>query len=737
MASGAIAAEELEISPARLVDSRKPTGIVAATPERLQIHPDFEAEQDYIDYAHSCLETSRESAMRVQSMVEVGDGGTHQARFERDVIRDSVIARLDQLDVGDASLVFGRVDASDPDKLSRTDGQSPGEGDSFHIGRVAVWDEDQEPVVVDWRAPVAEPFYRATGSEPMGLVRRRHFSTRGQTLLGLEDEYFGDGGIERNAANLEGRLRGEQTLRASLESARTGRLGDIVATIQGEQDEIIRSPMPGILIVQGGPGTGKTVVALHRAAYLLYTHRFPLEGQGVLVLGPNRVFLTYIEQVLPSLGEAGVELGVLADLIPEFKILGRDLESIARVKGDDRMTDVLYRAVLDRERALRDDLVLGFGLQRLRLSVDASKRIVKQARRRSRNHNSGRRIVEDAVYEHLAESARGDYEAEDLRESLHGTLEMREVFEWMWPVLTPTQFLHDLFGSAALLRSAGRRHLDDAEVELLARARSDTADDVVWTVDDVPLLDEARWMLGPRSGKKSRTEPVRTYGHIVIDEAQDLSPMQLRMVARRSLNGSLTIVGDIAQATGAWAHDGWESVLRHLPVKREPRQAELTVGYRLPGPTMDVAARVLAIAAPQLTPPRAVRSEGVEPRFVASATRDLAAGVVDAVRAELGEAASGNLAVITPASLTDEVSEALAAAGVDHGQAYRGALEQQVTVVPVGLVKGLELDMAVVVEPSRIVSEQRQGLRALYVALTRATQRLIVVHTEPLPACLD
>ena len=702
----------------------------SSPPERVAIHSDFDTEQAYIHHAHECLEEARVAARRVQDSAEVGRGGTHQARYERDVIRDSVASRLDQLDLGGASLVFGRIDVT-ADAISLANG-GDADGDSYYIGRVAVWDDEQDPVVVDWRAPVAEPFYRATGREPLGLVRRRHFSTRGRTLLGLEDEYFGEGSTERGAAALESQLRGEQTLRTSLESARTGRLGDIVATIQSEQDEIIRAPLPGILVVQGGPGTGKTVVALHRAAYLLYTHRFPLEGQGVLVVGPNRVFLTYIEQVLPSLGEAGIELGVLADLIPETKVMGRDIETVARVKGDERMAEVLRRAMLDRERPVREDLVLGYGLQRLRLSVADSSAVVRDARRRSRNHNIGRKIVEDLVYERLAASARTPIDPAEVRESVHGTVEMREVLEWMWPVLTPVQFLHDFLGSKSLLRSAARSVVGRDEIEAIHRKRSAHSDDVTWTVDDVPLLDEARWLLGARPGK-GKQEAVRTYGHIVVDEAQDLSPMQLRMLDRRSLSGSLTIVGDIGQATGAWAHDDWESILDHLPDKHPPRHAELTVGYRLPGPTMAVAAKVLAVAAPELTPPRAVRAEGIEPRFVATGADSRTAAIIDAVGAEIASVGTGNLAVITPASISLEVSDALDAAGISHGEAYRGALNQQITVVPIGLVKGLELDAAIVVEPARIVAEQQQGLRALYVALTRATQRLTVVHAEPLP----
>jgi DNA helicase IV len=282
-------------------------------------------------------------------MVESGAGGTHQARFERDVINESVNKRIKQLDVGDASLCFGRIDQN---------GDSGGE--SYQIGRVGVFGPENDPVLVDWRAPVAEPFFRATGRQPMGLVRRRHFATRGRQLLGLEDEFFGEGVNELGAIEAEGSdLKGPETLGLTLEASRTGRLHDIVATIQGEQDEVIRAPMPGALVVQGGPGTGKTVVALHRAAYLLYTHRFPLEGQGVLVIGPNRVFLTYIEQVLPSLGEAGVEMAVLGDLVPDVRVRGFDREDVARVKGDLRMHKVLAKAVRDRQRPLREDLVIG------------------------------------------------------------------------------------------------------------------------------------------------------------------------------------------------------------------------------------------------------------------------------------------------------------------------------------------------------------------------------------------
>jgi DNA helicase IV len=293
---------------------------------------DLEAEQAHLDKAYEALEASRRSASRLATMVEVGRGGTNQARFEREVIHDSIVNRLTQLSIGDASLVFGRID--------RTEAVG---GERYYIGRIAVSDEDYDPLVIDWRAPVAEPFYRATGREPMGLYRRRHFATRGRRLLAMEDEVFDGEALLAEGAGSD--LVGKAALLASLEEARTGKLGDIVATIQAEQDAIIRSELPGALVVQGGPGTGKTVVALHRAAYLLYTHRFPLEGQGVLVVGPNRLFLGYIEHVLPSLGEVGVELAVTADLVAGVPTEGRDAPAVARVKGDARMGTVLSRAI--------------------------------------------------------------------------------------------------------------------------------------------------------------------------------------------------------------------------------------------------------------------------------------------------------------------------------------------------------------------------------------------------------
>lgn len=702
-------------------------------------HPDLDAEQAYIDHAYACLENSRHAAARLTSMVEVGRGGTEQARFEREVIHETVYNRLTQLQLGDAALCFGRIDreAESPDGVM----------ESFHIGRIAVSDAEQEPVIVDWRAPIAEPFYRATGRQPMGLARRRHFATRGRRLLGVEDELFGAtlaslGMPVGEATIATGEVvRGQGALFTALETARTGRLGDIVATIQGEQDEIIRAPLPGVLVVQGGPGTGKTVVALHRAAYLLYTHRFPLEGQGVLVIGPNRLFLGYIEQVLPSLGEAGVELAVLADLVPDVSIRHYDVGLTSRVKGDPRMVSFLSRALRDRQRSLRSDLVVGYGLQRLTVSRSRSAQIIADARRRYRRHNPARKYIENELFAELALSGRGDIAPSEVRERLRRDPAVREALEWMWPVLTPAQFLHDLFGARGLLRNAAGTLLTEDEWQSLYRERSESLGEIEWTHDDAPLLDEARALLGPkprrrRQGEATDDDEIRTYGHIVVDEAQDLSPMQLRMLERRSLNGSMTVVGDIAQATGQWAHESWDEILSLLPAKREPRRNELTLGYRLPAPIMALAARVLRRAAPELRPPRSVREDGAEPVIRRAAPGRLAEVVAEVARVEREAVEPGQVAVVCASSIIDEVCEGLEAAEIAFGRATRHGLEHRVTVVEVGLVKGLEVDAVIVVEPSLIVAEQAQGNRALYVALTRATKRLAIVHEEDLPESL-
>jgi DNA helicase IV len=699
-------------------------------------HPEFEDEQRFIDHAYECLEITKTDAWKIREMNEASMGGTYQARFERNAFDEVLVGRLTQLDLGDSALVFGRID-----RLT----ESPDSFESFHIGRIAVADPSREPVVVDWRAPVAEPFYRATGREPMGLARRRHFEVQGRELFGIEDELFGvghlgvghDEGLDGESASSTPTLRGYSTLLSVLSRGRTGQLGDIVATIQAEQDEIIRSPQQGVLVVEGGPGTGKTVVALHRAAYLLYTFRFPLEDQGVLVVGPNRVFLRYIERVLPSLGEAGVEQVVLADLVRGHNFGAKDSEAVSRIKGDLRMSQIIATAIKDRQRSLRKDVEIAFGAGYFRLTVNQSKVLVSEGRRRFRRHNAANHWVETEIIATMIASSRNpDADIETMRSALRDLPEFRAVINYIWPVLTPAELLHDLYSSKALLRLAAQKVCTTEEYESLHRQRAESLTEAKFSDADVAVLDEALSLLGPkprRNGRINDADEVRTYGHIVIDEVQDLSPMQLRMISRRSLNGAMTIVGDIAQATSAHAPASWKEVLAHLPKKNPSRIIGLTVGYRIPRQIMELATRVLKSAAPLQTSPVSVREGEETPKIIATTVDELFSELIKDTQRMVAELSGGNVAIVCPDSMSENISTALVKAQIAHGRAGVSGIEAGLTVVPVSVVKGLELDGVIVVEPAKIVAAQTHGLRALYVALTRSTKQLSVLHSEPLP----
>jgi DNA helicase IV len=770
-------------------------------------HPDLQDEQEFLNRAYDGLEFMRgEARQMLQGVLDLGRGGTFQSRTERDIVVRTSLARLDQLDIGDQALYFGRIDRVPEPGNGNANGAL---GESFHIGRLAVSGPDHEPLVVDWRAPVAEPFYRATGLDPQGLARRRHLAVRGRQVLGLEDEYFVDPAGRPEGPAVDGNQGGERLLSdgmvlggpgallSALGQARTGRMGDIVATIQREQDEIIRSPLPGVLIVQGGPGTGKTAVALHRAAYLLYTHRFPLERQGVLVVGPNPLFLRYIEQVLPSLGETGVSLSTVAGLVPEVRVRGTDDPAVAKLKGDVRMVKVLAKAVRTRERPLRRDAEIPFGAGVLRLRARATEEIVALARRRPGTHNARRRYVEAQVVRELsdeyrarlerggvttADDALSQEEQSDLAQRLRRAPEVVEAFDRMWPRLSPHELLHDLLGARPLLAAAGKGILSATEVQRLYRPRSESLDAVPWTLGDTALIDEARTLLGPRRGRPTRAraqrndegnpqetgfwpqglaaspaptlgaaavdDEIRSFGHIVVDEVQDLSPMQLRMLARRSLSGSMTVVGDIAQATGPWAPQHWDDVTRYLSPQRPPRLVELTVSYRTPAEVIALAAQVLAVAAPSIAPPRPVRESGQEPRIVQSGRVELAARLAQLAREEVMAVAPGRVAVLGSAVMLPELARGLSDAGLDvtdpRDPAGEG-LAAGLVLLPADETNGLEFDSVIVVEPSLIASvgdepageappvATTRGLRTLYVALTRPTRRLTILHADPLP----
>ena len=758
-------------------------------------------EQEFLDRALDALDHMRDEARSLRDSAAVAHMRGAGDLVERDVVMGTALHRLDQLAIGDQPLFFGRIDY-----LDRADGP----GDTYHVGRLAVSDADLNPLVVDWRAPVAEAFYRATGVESLGLARRRHVAIRAREVLGVEDEYFADesgelqlpDGAER-AATEEGlvdgglALGGPGALLAALGRARTGRMGDIVATIQGEQDQIIRHPLAGVLLVQGGPGTGKTAVALHRAAYLLFTHRATLERQGVLVVGPNPLFLNYIENVLPSLGESGVTLSTISGLVTNVEVRGRDSEEVDRLKGDLRMATLLARAVRTRQRPLRQNVSIPVGRAIIQVRPEDTADLVERARRRPGNHNQrrsalGRELAArlDARYhdrfvrEHLDESGN----ANELADQIRATHEFKQMLQRIWPRLTGQDLLHDLFGAPALLRAAGKGLFSDEELALLVRARSENLEDIHWTKADAALIDEARVLLGPRKRPRSIIRPsesdvldgvdlnafssdVRaaalreaqrlapsisaeldeaefvTYGHIVVDEAQDLSPMELRVLKRRDLTGSMTIVGDMGQATTASSSASWNSVLEALEPRRAPTRVDLTVSYRTPEEVLDFAAPTLRASGVGLEPPRPVRRAGFDPVVERVSPSELSAALVRAVRRELEIVAPGRVAVIAVSARVDEVTATLREAGLDavdpRDQDSKG-LGADLVVLGAEGANGLEFDATVVVEPGEIArrgagageSVTPRGLRTLYVAMTRPTRRLAIVASSELPETL-
>ena len=757
-------------------------------------------EQVFLDRALEALDHMRAGARSLRDSAAVANMRGAGDLVERDVVMGTALQRLDQLAIGDQPLFFGRIDYA-PD----TDGAS----DVYHVGRLAVSDELLNALVVDWRAPVAEAFYRATGVEPLNLVRRRHVAIRSREVVGVEDEYFADANGDLalpdedvREATAEGlvdgglALGGPGALLAALGQARTGRMGDIVATIQGEQDRIIRTPLPGVLLVQGGPGTGKTAVALHRAAYLLFTHRATLERQGVLVVGPNPLFLNYIENVLPSLGESGVTLSTISGLVTNVTVRGRESDEVDRLKGDVRMVTVIAQAVSTRERALRADVEIPVGRAIMVLRARESREVIERARRRPGNHNQRRSAIGRELASRLAsqyyqrfvrDEGEGANGVGELADQIRATPEFQSALQRMWPRLTGQELLHDLFGAPALVRAAGAGVLTEAECDLLVRPRSASLDDVAWTKADAALIDEARVLLGPRRRPRAtvkvadqlaldgvdldsyrgdvRAAALReaarqsvattvefdeaefvTYGHIVVDEVQDLSPMELRILHRRDLTGSMTIVGDMGQATTASSSASWDTVLAVLDPRRPPTRVDLTVSYRTPEEVLRFAAPVLALAAPELEPPRPVRRVGVEPIVDIVSVEGFEAALVAAANRERAAVDPGRTAVIVRESEVGDVVATLRGAGIDAVDPRDDesmGLAADLVVLAAESANGLEFDAVVVLEPLRIARRgstngelTNRGLRTLYVAMTRPTRRLALVTTEALPASL-
>ncbi len=718
-------------------------------------HPEFEAEASFIKAAYARLEDSKNQAKAMMDEVmDIGRGGTYQARTERDVIVRSALQRMEQLEIGDQALCFGRVDFNaDSDQFA---------GLSFHLGRVAVTAYDSEPMIVDWRAPVAEPFYRATGKDPMGLRLRRHFDCEGPRLLGIEDEVLSGTGLSADGDEdlVAPSVSGAGALFAAIRKPRTAWMRDIVSTIQSEQDRIIRHPLPGLLVVQGGPGTGKTAVALHRAAYLLYTHKWRFETQGILVVGPNVSFLRYIERVLPSLGETGVELATI-ETVAGFGAAKRlDSLEVSAIKGDIRMVRFIAGAVRTRQRPLKRSVEIPFGSKYLILTPEVTRQAFNLARRRGGTHNSRRRLVEQFLAKSLVVSYLDDgpfvrnrteqdnvfaisagsetFETDnttgandvelmaEVTASLRRSVHFQRAVERVWPRLSPLQLLGDLYSHKPLFELAARGVLSEFETELLFEYVSTYRNDEVprWSREDLALLDEARLLLGPVD--KSEDDPP-SYAHMVIDEAQDLSDMQARMLGRRCQSGSMTVLGDVAQAIGPFANRGWEQIVENLNGGKPFKKVELTVNYRTPSEAMKVASSVLVRYAPQLPPPSSLRSSGYPVELVSTEPEKLEAVVAARVKEELRLIEPGTVGVVLPAWLRGPVSLALTDLMAERGR---------VAVHDPESVKGLEFDSVIVVEPDRLLPDSDRAIRALFVALTRTTSRLTIVSTADLPSWL-
>jgi DNA helicase IV len=744
-------------------------------------------EQEYVTTLYGLLDAARarsETALR-EVHESAGAGGTHQARLERDISAAEHERRLAQLNATERGLCFGRTDHADANTL--------------YIGRIGLRDDEYRLKLIDWRAPAARPFYAATPNNPNGLVRRRHIYTKNRTVTGVDDEVFD---LSRLTEEDKRGLSGEALLIATINRARTGRMTDVVATIQAEQDRVIRSALNGVLVVQGGPGTGKTVAALHRAAYLLYTHRRTLERRGVLVIGPNPTFLRYISQVLPSLGETDVVLRTIGELFPGVQATDTD-DPAAMVKGDLRMVKVLRRAIADLQRVPDGDLLIDVDGVRIRVDHDTCVRARDRARSLRKPHNVARKLFVTAMLTALARAEARQLDRpldeEDLplvRARLWEETPVQRGLDALWPLLTPARLVAGLLSSEGAIASAAPE-LSGPERARLLRSRSG------WTVADVPLLDEAAELLGTddsaqrrarRIVERERREEAKyarevleitgvasmgmldaetlaewnrdngpalttaeraaadrswTYGHVIVDEAQELSAMAWRMVLRRNPSRSMTIVGDVAQTGSPAGARSWEQMLGPRTRWREER---LTVNYRTPEEIMALAADVLAAAAPGEEPPESVRAEGVPPRAVrvsASAPASapappapdaagsrFAAEVARAVREDLAalrEGDGGTLAVIAPGGQITKLAAAIPEAVPGNSPE---ALDAPVALLTVAQAKGLEFDRVVLADPGGILSHSANGGRDLYVAITRATHRLTFVHEGDLPGML-
>jgi DNA helicase IV len=662
-------------------------------------------EQAHLDHARGELRRMRENTDRL-------DAAKASDAYTSELLGRVLSRRVASLqDDPRTTLFFGRID-------TRTEHGA----ETFHIGRRHVSDDRGDPVVVDWRAPISTAFYRASPTAPMGVELRRRFGVDRGRLTAYEDERLTAGDATGHSG----------ILAAEIERPRSGPMRDIVSTIQPEQDEIVRSDIGTSICVQGAPGTGKTAVGLHRAAWLLYSFRAQLDRSGVLVVGPNRAFLDHIGAVLPSLGEARVGHATIDTLLVHGRVRADDPTAVAVLKGDGRLAEVLHRAVWAHVGRAEDALVVPRGSRRWRVPAYEIQDELDALFARGVRYSAARALFPQRLAHHvlLQLERSGDSPDDRVQDSVSRSAPVTAFVRALWPVLDPAAVLFRLFSDAEALAAAADGILTtDEQRTLLWHSPPRTKGAARWSRADMALLDEVADLL-------DRTPSL---GHVVLDEAQDLSPMQLRAVGRRASTGSLTVLGDIAQGTTPWATSSWDDAMGHLG-RPDHELVVLDRGFRVPGLVIEFAARLLPHMAPGLGMPTSVRDNPGRLTVVATDPGGRGPAVTEAIRAALGR--PGSVGVIAPDAGIAGLSADLTAAGVPHGRldAEHGDDEdRQVELVPASIAKGLEFDRVVVIEPAAIARaepDERSGLRRLYVVLTRAVTELTVVHAEPLPGPL-
>ncbi|HMH93443.1 MAG TPA: ATP-binding domain-containing protein [Streptosporangiaceae bacterium] len=729
-----------------------------ASPERagIKVHDDdpaviLAAEREHLSESLEFLRLMREDVLSLRAL---GGDPVSEEYLKADLYRRAEALK----DIPGTPLFFGRVDYSAGPAGALPGGDSFA-GEEFHIGRRHVHDQGGLAVVVDWRAPVSRPFYRASQTEPMGLRRRRRFGFSGAELTAYEDEEFG-GAASAGAASAGGAPGGaasaSRILIDEIERPRSGPMRDIVATIQPEQDDIVRAVVDLTVCVQGAPGTGKTAVGLHRVAYLLYAYAERLSRGGVLVIGPNRAFLAYIRHVLPALGELNVAQQSVTDLLASVPVRGTDSEPAALVKGDARMAEVLRRALWAQVAEPAEPILLPRGSRRWRVSAAEIGDLIGELRQRGVRYGTGRDMLGHRIAHVILTKIEAAGESCDDRthDAVRRTRQVRAAVDAVWPKPDPVRLLFRLLSDGELLSRAADGLLEPAEQAAVSWAAPPRGPgSACWSAADAVLIDEARDLI----------ERTPSLAHVVVDEAQDLSPMECRAIGRRCATGSATVLGDLAQGTTPWAAASWPELLGHLG-KDDAQLRVLETGYRVPRQILDFASRLLDQIAPGLGAARSVRQDagalqvtqvspaGLPAALIAAGTDALArpgsAAVIaaDADLPALAAALSGAGLAFTSLGEAEEVPEASeesveaggpAEAGRVAGPAgAAGPAGPRLTLVPVTLAKGLEFDHVIVVEPDRIAGAERRGLHRLYVALTRAVSRLTVLHTGPLPEAL-